>query len=306
MAGLFFLLSVIAAVAAVAIIFMVFNQLNQSIAIAQRGAETTAVVIAKRTLPQGHPIRREDLIWQEVPPDYVPDAVFTDVMEVANLVPRERILPGEMIRKERLATPDAGEGLNAIIPMGYRALQLNVTAASAVSGFINPGNYVDIIVTYREVPEDPLSEEEPDFATITMLEVVEVLAVGQRLSAEDDAEDGGGVTFRVKTSQAQRITQANIVGNVTLTLRNDIDVTRKETHGARSLTLIGKPEGQKSIADLRQLYIEKKMEAMKGMAASSASCQEVLVIEGQTVRRVYYDEKQNRVGPNCQPLLGAP
>ena len=53
------------------------------------------------------------------------------------------------------------------------------------------------------------------------------------------------VTVAVTPDQAEKITYAHTQGEVTLTLRNDIDVTSVETHGAMNTNLIGTdgPEG---------------------------------------------------------------
>ena len=139
----------------------------------------------------------------------------------------------------------------AIIPHGMRAISLDISGGSAVAGFVNPGNYVDILLTVEDLDRGTLT-------TITLLQAVSVLAVNDRLGGfrelteeqqkqeEDQARTRGGasapsITIAVTPDQAERVTHAKIQGTVTLTLRNDIDVTQYETHAEMNTSvLIGK------------------------------------------------------------------
>jgi pilus assembly protein CpaB len=157
-------------------------------------------------------------------------------------VPRERILALEFIREERLADPEAGIGLNAIIPRGMRALSINISDGSAVSGFLNPGNYVDVLVTIE-------GDETREAETRTLLQAVTVLAVNSRLgnSAEALERARPSVTLAVTPDLAEKLAHAVAQGAVTLTLRNDIDVTHVETHGALVSNLLGGAGDEKRI-----------------------------------------------------------
>ena len=62
-----------------------------------------------------------------------------------------------------------------------RAVSLDISGGSAVSGFLNPGNYVDIIVT--------IGDQGSPLQTVTLLQVVTVLAVNDRLGAKKTAEE---------------------------------------------------------------------------------------------------------------------
>src|SRR5690606_33215827 len=146
-AGIFLLVSMGAAGAASAVIYTVITNYQQELESAIEPEITIPVMVAAKELPQGGTIVLEDLAMKALPPDYVPDEVLRQPEQAVGRVPRERILAQEFIREERLADPEAGVGLNAIIPRGMRALSINISNASAVSGFLNPGNYVDVLVT---------------------------------------------------------------------------------------------------------------------------------------------------------------
>ncbi|NCG17649.1 MAG: Flp pilus assembly protein CpaB [Rhodobacterales bacterium] len=239
----FLAVSFIAAGIAAGLIYGVVQSYSQELTDVTRKEETAQVMVAAKSLPQGRTITDEDLILKELPPDYVPNAVLREKTEAIGRVPRERILLDEFIREERLADPEAGIGLNAIIPRGMRAISINILGGSAVSGFLNPGNYVDVLVTV-------LGDENHDAQTNTLLQAVTVLAVDARMStgsAEAKGKQKPSVTLAVTPDQAEQITHAMSQSTIALTLRNDIDVTEVETHGAMVKNLLGGEDEEKRI-----------------------------------------------------------
>ncbi|MCA9494691.1 MAG: Flp pilus assembly protein CpaB, partial [Myxococcales bacterium] len=113
---------------------------------AKRPEDTVMVIVAARDLYQGVTITEEDLYAVQIPPKFLPEGVFLSPEHVVGRIPRERILANEFVRADRLADPESGVGLNAIIPRGMRAISINITDGAALSGFLNPGNYVDVLV----------------------------------------------------------------------------------------------------------------------------------------------------------------
>lgn len=234
-AAVFLLVSLGAAVVASFVIYTVVQNYQKELVDAQLPEETVQVMVAAADLYQGKTIIVEDLAMTELPPDYVPDAVLRQPEQAVGRVPRERILAQEFIREERLADPESGVGLNAIIPRGMRAISINITGGSAVSGFLNPGNYVDILVTFA-------GGQGEETETITLLQAVTVLAVDARLGGSGTGAGdraAPSITLAVTPEQAEKLTHSNSQGAITLTLRNDIDVTHVETHGAMSNDLLG-------------------------------------------------------------------
>ncbi len=235
-AFIFLAVALVAAMVFALFLVQTFRSYESELAAAEVVDETQTIVIASRELTQGLTLAIEDLIEVEIPTSFVPDGAFEYAQDVVNRVPKERILSGEYIREDRLASRESGVGLNAIIPQGQRAVSINVTDGSAVSGFLNPGNYVDVLVTIRG---DDRKEQ-----TVTLLQAVRVLAVDSRLGADSENSGGRGrykpsVTLAVTPEQAERLAYSNIEGDVVLTLRNDIDVTGQETHTTTSSSLLG-------------------------------------------------------------------
>lgn len=239
---LFLVISAAAAAIAVVVIYFVISSYQRELVNVSKPDELIGVMVAKQDIWQGKTIQVEDLTMIELPQDYVPESVLRSQEQAVGRVPRERILANEFIREERLADPEAGVGLNAIIPRGMRALSINISDGSAVSGFLNPGNYVDVLVT---IDGDQTREAE----TRTLLQAVTVLAVNNRMgnSVENVERSRPSVTVAVTPDQAEKLTHAVAQGEVTLTLRNDIDVTHVETHGALASSLLGGATDNKRI-----------------------------------------------------------
>lgn len=218
----FLVLSLIVAVGATFMIYSVIQDAQQQVQKPQGPAKTEEVVVAATSVAPGFTITAEHLQQLDLPPAYVPDEVYRTPKEVLGRVVKERVLPGEFIREERLADPEAGIGLPAIIPPGQRALQVDVKDSAAVSGFLNPGNYVDVIAVCRAKPTE----------VRTLLTAVRVLAVNDRIAEAVRADERSrrrrprpSVTLALEPANAELVKHATARCNITLALRNDIDVT---------------------------------------------------------------------------------
>ncbi len=238
-AAAFLVVSLIAAVSATAVIYNLFQGFQEELAKAQEKEEMVRVVAAGSELFQGASIKAEQLKYVELPPAFVPDGTFLDIEEAVDRVPLERVLGDELLRIERLATVDAGVGLNAIIPRGMRAVSVNIEDASSVSGFLNPGNYVDILVT--------IQSSSKVYTTTTLLQAVKVLAVDNRLGGRATEIDmrnyKPSVTVAITPQDGELLAHSAAQGKLTLTLRNDVDVEKKEFDGAATIAkLIGREQ----------------------------------------------------------------
>lgn len=289
-AAMFLLVSLLAAVVAALFMWKLIRGYQTEYERVNQPEQTVQVVVAQKTLFQGETIREEHVALQDVPPDFIPETVFYTLDEVIGRVPRERVLVDEYIRDERLADPEAGVGLNAIIPRGMRAVSMNITNASAVSGFLNPGNYVDVIVTLKPRGRGVGAiRQEPK--TITLLQAVYVLAVDNRMGGEEstDGKVKPSVTLALTPEQAERVTHAQVEGAVTLTLRNDVDVTKVETHGARNNVLIGRAENPAmAVADMVKRTAPKDTPAKKDSL--------YIIKGGQINKRTVNEDGSTRAG----------
>jgi pilus assembly protein CpaB len=218
----------------------------------RRGPPLERVVVTAHDVWQGKTLEVDDLAMAELPPEYIPAEALRTPEQSVGRVPRERILAHEFVRAERLADAASGMGLVAIVPRGMRAVTLDVGDGSAVSGFLNPGNYVDVLVT---LPGETAE-------TVTLLQAITVLAVDRRLGEGEVAAPGRpSVTLAVTPEQAERVTHAVAQGEVTLTLRSDIDVTELTAHGAVTSDLLGTAPDRADVGE----WVQRNAEGAEGM-----------------------------------------
>ena len=88
---------------------------------------------------------------------------------------------------------DKGNFVAALLEPGKRAVAISVKADSMVGGFITPGDFVDVILTYRvkfDDNDDPVAkmiidQNIDEHATETILENIKVLAIDQTSKNEE-------------------------------------------------------------------------------------------------------------------------
>lgn len=191
------------------------------------------LVVAVRELVPGQPIRADDVALDFLPAAALPHVVeadgsttvatvFPSREAVVGQIPRERVLPREAVRRERLVDLHAGIGLSAVLPSGTRAVSLDLGGTDALTGFLEAGAYVDVLAT--GVGTDRVS------VTRTVLEVVPVLAVNGHADGfqAGDAQRAPTVTLQLFPEQVERLALADTLGEVTLVLRasGDLVATR--------------------------------------------------------------------------------
>lgn len=172
-------------------------------------------LVARHTLPIGHVIGEADLDWGQTPGFFPPEAL-QDVDRVIDKSVSERILGGDAIRPERLSEYD-GHGIAALVPPKMRAMPIELTTADRVSGFVEPGDRVDVLVTLKHFGQP--------YATIPVLQNVMVIA------AADPTERGplkltaarARVTVITTPQDATRLAHALRIGVPRLVLRPEDD-----------------------------------------------------------------------------------
>ena len=106
----------------------------------------------------------------------------------------------------------------AILKSGHRAIAVKGDKIIGISGFINPGNYVDVLVTVK----DPQKKEEK---TKTILENIQVLATGTQIQRNEKGEPSpiDVYTLEVTPDEAEKLALAAAEGRIQLTLRSVTD-----------------------------------------------------------------------------------
>ena len=194
------------------------------------------VLVATKDLGIGRNLQDGDMRWQEWPKKSVfPGAVVREGKQKPGEALDGRlarnVAKGEPVMKNALLGQSRGNMVAASLEAGQRAVAISVDASSMVGGFIGPGDYVDIILTYKETvrteDENPAVAKMIELnldkmATETILQNIKVLAVDQMAARPEDDKKikvGKTVTIAVDSYDAERLTLAERLGNLTLSLR---------------------------------------------------------------------------------------
>ena len=130
--------------------------------------------------------------------------------------------PGSFLRWEdmKAANYRGRNELSNDIPTGKRAVSISVDSVGSVTNMIKPGNRVDIIGTFR-FPE-MRGDQAYDTLTLTVLQNVEILAIGNAFRKSDAAKirSYSTVTLALTPKEAEMVIFASQKGRLQLILRN--------------------------------------------------------------------------------------
>ena len=194
------------------------------------------VLVAVADVPMGQTLRAADLRWQPWPADAVPGGLITknqapDALEqTVGSIARTNLLGGEPIRRERLIKADGGF-MAAMLPSGMRAVAISIDnrGATSAGGFILPNDRVDILRTSQD-NDAGRSGGGSVQVTETILSNIRVLAIGQAVQERNGEKvvTGETATLELTPSQAEAVTLAQKVGQLSLALRSIADAGRVE------------------------------------------------------------------------------
>ncbi|MEY2726535.1 MAG: hypothetical protein RLZZ458_2402 [Planctomycetota bacterium] len=214
-------------VGAFAVIFGIVSAVGAFVS--QRRADsapaTHEVIVASEDLPWGTVLETQHLRVSRFPVDAIPENAIRKIDDALGRTSRDNLARGQLLVATRLTEPGAGRGLPPLIPKGLRAVSIQTpNVSSGVTGFVMPGNKVDVVLTmHGQGNEDPSGGGR----TITLLQNVTVLAVDQNIEAPSenmmDLKQMRTVTLVVTPQQAQELDLGQNKGVLRLTLRNPLD-----------------------------------------------------------------------------------
>jgi pilus assembly protein CpaB len=184
-----------------------------------------AIVVAKRDLARGDAISAQAVAVREIPRDYLaPGTVVPerfDGFDGARLLAPLRA--GEALLQSALEGADIST-FAAKVPTGVRAFTVVVDEVNSLSGMLQPGDRIDLLLSAR-VPPTPAMPQPPEI-TRALLQDLKVLATGRQVRPGGDdklSRTYGAITVQVTPAQAQRLVVAQRSGKLTATLRNPQD-----------------------------------------------------------------------------------
>jgi len=191
-------------------------------AIEARGkSKTTSVVVASRALKRGDKITSDNVAVRSIPVDYAHSAAITpegfDRVEGQALA--FPVKAGEMILWGLMEAKRAPT-FSAKVESGHRAMTVAVDEINSISGMLEPGDLIDLLVTV---------DNRGRKITRPLLQGVQVMATGQQ--AVDSPRGGerrqySTVTIDTTPAEAENVIMARDAGRITALLRNPDDKNR--------------------------------------------------------------------------------
>lgn len=192
------------------------------------------VVVTAADLTYGVKFERSMLRVARYPKDAVPEGAFADPDSVVGQTTKVFMSAREPVTAIKLSS--RGGGLSMLVRPTMRAASVVVNNVSGVSGFVLPGDRVDVLVT---VDQRTNLEEA---VTRTVLQSVEVLAAGQKTQQQDNKPiTVQSVTLLVDPQGAEIIAHAMHEGEVHLVLRNPEDQAKVNVEALSTREMLGAP-----------------------------------------------------------------
>ncbi len=189
----------------------------------QAMVETTEILIVTRPIEYGEKITAEDVALAPFSVNHLPEGSFATTEEFFTqgedllrtvLRPMEA---NEAILAVKVSEPGDNAGLTGRLTKGYRAFAIDVDATSGVSGFLRPGDHVDVYWSGKALGNE---------VTKLIESGVKLIAVDQSANSGDrDVSIAKTVTVEVTPIQVAALAQAQATGDLTLSLVGTADDT---------------------------------------------------------------------------------
>ena len=190
--------------------------------------DAVPVMVAAMDLAWGTKITPEMIKTLPYLKESLPDGYFSTPDKLKDRILVANLKTGEPIVEHRLAPVGIKSGgVSAVLPAGKRAVAVKGDKVIGISGFINPGNRVDVLVTMK----DPVNKKDK---TKLALENIPVLATGTQIEQNSKGEPApvDVYTLEVTPDESEKLALAATMGKLQFALRNITDEEKVRTRGA--------------------------------------------------------------------------
>jgi pilus assembly protein CpaB len=191
-------------------------------------AEAVPVVVTAADLPVGTKLKREMLKTSPYFKESLPTGYRSDPATIEGRVTVLPLTQNEPVVEAQLAPESITTGgVSAALKPGKRAIAVKGDKVIGISGFIQPGNRVDVFV----VLTDPRTKTE---VSKLVLDNIPVLATGTEIQNNADGKPApvDVYTLEVDPEQGEKLALAAAHGKLQFGLRNVIDTETVLTEGA--------------------------------------------------------------------------
>lgn len=201
---------------------------------------TQIVYVANRTLKYGETLKKEDVRAVAWPQSALPQGTFNDLEVLFPATTNEvRLIVRPMEKDEALmavkvTAPGEDIGLTTRLEKGMRAFAIRVDVASGVSGFLRPGDRVDVYWTGRVETANGVGD-----VTKLIDTSISLIAVDQNEETVNGARIARTVTVAVRPEQVAALAQAQSTGSLSLSLVGVGDNTELAEIQVDQMSLLG-------------------------------------------------------------------
>lgn len=219
------------------------SALDQERARAQEAVPTAPAWVAVKPIAQGERITKDVVALAPWPKKTLPTDHFdieTRPLFVQGEEPRvalRDIDQYDAVREVRVSEPGGDAGLTSRLSRGERAFAIKVDVASGVSGFLRPGDRVDVYWTGRTPAASGGSRGE---VTRLIDTGVRLIAIDQTAQTDNsEANIARTVTVAATPQQVASLAQAQSSGRLSLSLMSRQDDTVADVIEVDQMSLLG-------------------------------------------------------------------
>lgn len=209
------------------------------------------ILVAAKDLSVGRELREGDLKWQKWPEDNMfAGSIIRDgdqkTMDAVSGKLLRSLVMDQPLHMTVVSEEDQGNFLSANVTKGMRAVGVSVKSYVLADRLIRPGDFVDVMVTYRVRINTRTNPEAQSlvnrYASETVIENIRILAVDTNdTKAVDEEEEGGAkkskkkssknatVTLEVTPEDSEKLVLASRMGEINLALRSIGDNTTTQS-----------------------------------------------------------------------------
>ncbi len=240
------------------------NALQQERAKVVASIPTQQIYVTNRAIAYGEVILPEDIQLAPWPNEILPEGYFDEANPAAAEGQKPRVAMRQMEKFEalvavKLSEPGGDAGLTSRLKKGQRAYAIKVDVASGVSGFLRPGDRVDVYWTGRIPGNNP---NLPSGDVTKLIETgVGLIAIDQMSEAESNAATiARTVTVAASPQQVAALAQAQKTGQLSLSLMASNDDTVAEAIEVDQMSLLGLEQAAPEAAPQRALQTCTRIE----------------------------------------------
>ena len=219
------------------------NELAKERAARAKIVPTVDVVVSDKALRYGETLQKDAVRVVRWPENAIPEGAFTD-MEILfppNEAKSRYVLRAmekdEAILAVKITEPGEDAGLTSRLERGMRAFAIKFDVSSGVSGFLRPGDRVDVYWTgsIRDAVENGRGD-----VTRLILSGVKLVAIDQTAGGDIDASTiARTVIVAAKPEQIAALAQAQTTGRLSLALVGADDDTIASAVEVNQRSLLG-------------------------------------------------------------------